>query len=103
MRQTVFAAAIVVALCTLSGCDRPSQTPAGQPGADQTQPLPEPVAEDQPVVLEDVVEATSDYLVGISYQGDAERYPGLAKQLKAYADAARDEVIEAAQSRPQGE
>lgn len=103
MRQTVFAAAIVVALCAISGCDRPSQAPAGQTGADQTQPLPEPVAEDQPVVLEDVVEATSNYLVGISYQGDAERYPGLAKQLKAYADAARDEVVEAAQSRPRGE
>lgn len=103
MRQTVFAAAIVMTLCTISGCDRPSQAPAGQAGADQTQPLPEPISEHQPVVLEDVVEGTSDYLVGISFQGDATRYPGLARQLKAYADAARAEVVSAAQSRPRGE
>jgi hypothetical protein len=35
------------------------------------------------------------YLIGISYPPEARAYPGLAKRLKAYADAARAEVMQA--------
>ncbi len=105
MHQKAIAAAILAALLVAGGCDRSSDVPGASSGATQPQPqaTPDPVVEDQPVVLEDVVEGTSDYIVGISYQGDAARYPGLAKRLKEYADAARAETVQAAQSRPRGE
>lgn len=106
MRHTPLIAVLMAGLLvTAVGCDRSSPDAAGPADSATTQPsgLPEPVADDQPVVLEDVVEGTSDYLVGISYQGDSATYPGLARQLKAYADTAREEMIQAAQSRPRGE
>ena len=53
------------------------------------------------VKLEDVSESTSDYIIGISYQVPAEQYPGLAAELKKYADAARNDLIEAAKARNQ--
>ncbi len=104
MRQSAFAVAISLALLVTAGCNQSPQAPKAQSDATLSAPeaLPEPVVEDQPLVLEDIVEATSDHLVGISYQGDATLYPGLAKALKSYADAARSGVIEAAASRPKG-
>ncbi|KIQ96486.1 DUF3298 and DUF4163 domain-containing protein [Lysobacter sp. A03] len=106
MRHTPLIAALVAGLLvSAAGCDRspPDAAAPAVPASTQPSALPEPVLDDQPVVLEDTVEGTSDYLVGISYQGDASTYPGLARQLKAYADSAREEMIQAAQSRPRGE
>ncbi len=103
MRQKAIAAAIIAALLLAGGCGKSPDVPAPPSAAAPPQALPDPVVEDQPVVLEDVMEGTSDYIVGISYQGDATSYPGLAKHLKAYADAARAETVQAAQSRPRGE
>ncbi|QOW18548.1 DUF3298 domain-containing protein [Lysobacter ciconiae] len=107
MRHTPLIAALMAALLvTAVGCDRSPPDTAGPTGTGATQPapgLPDPVTDDQPVVLEDIVEGTSDYLVGISYQGDASAYPGLARRMKAYADSARGEMIQAAQSRPPAE
>lgn len=107
MRQSAFAVAILVGLlATAGGCDRQSSDSDAQPDAVTAQPsaLPDPVIDEhQPVELDDLMEATPEYLVGISYQGDAASYPGLAKRLKAYADGAREEIIQATQSRPQGD
>lgn len=103
MRQKAIAAAIIAALLLAGGCGKSPDVPAPPSAAAPPQALPDPVVDDQPVVLEDVMEGTSDYIVGISYQGDAAKYPGLAKHLKAYADAARAETVQAAQSRPRGE
>ena len=103
MRHTAVATAVLVALLAAGGCNRPTADTADQSASTDQDTLPAPVVEEPPVVLEDVMEGTPDYLVGISYQGDATRYPGLAKRLKAYADAARKELIESAQSRPRDE
>lgn len=106
MRHTPLIAALMVGLLVAAvGCDRAPPDAAGPAGTASTEPsgLPDPVVDDQPVMLEDVVEGTGDYLIGISYQGDASTYPGLARQLKAYADSAREDLIQAAQSRPRGE
>ena len=46
-------------------------------------------------MLEDVVETTPRYIVGITYPQDASRYPGLAAELRAYADAARKDLMAA--------
>ena len=47
------------------------------------------------MVLQDVVETRPDYIIGISYPEAAARHPGLAQVLKAYADAARAELMTA--------
>lgn len=45
--------------------------------------------------LEDVVETDPRYIVGISYPPAVNKYPGLATELKAYSDAAHDDLMEA--------
>jgi hypothetical protein len=48
-----------------------------------------------PTVLQDVIERDPRYIIGISYPPVANRYPGLAAELKRYADAARAELFQA--------
>ena len=45
--------------------------------------------------LNDVVERDPRYMIGISYPPIASKYPGLAAELKRYADAARGELMQA--------
>jgi hypothetical protein len=59
---------------------------AKQPAAATAAPKP---------LLEDVVVHDPRYVVGISYPAVANRYPGLAAELKRYADAARGELMQA--------
>ena len=57
-----------------------------------------PVAAGQaPVVisLQDVVETKPDYIIGISFPQSAAKHPALATALKAYADAARNDLMQA--------
>jgi len=51
-----------------------------------------------PVRLEDVMEANPRYIVGISYPPGMDRYPGLAAELKRYADAAHADLLEAVEA-----
>ncbi|HEU4773379.1 MAG TPA: DUF4163 domain-containing protein [Lysobacter sp.] len=55
------------------------------------------------VDLTDLVETNARYVIGISYPPSASKYPELAAQLKHYADAARDELMQAVAAQPQGE
>lgn len=75
----------------LGACER-GRAPA--PATPRAQP---PAAADAPpaVVLEDVVENDPRYVIGISYPPAANRHPGLALELKKYADAARAELMQA--------
>ena len=58
--------------------------------------LPAAAVEDAGVIsLQDVVETKPDYIVGISFPQSAANHPGLAKALKAYADAARSDLMQA--------
>jgi hypothetical protein len=75
---------------SLAGCKRDSGPPTA-PGAT-------PAAASgsiSPPALEDVIERDPRYLVGISYPPVARDHPGLATLLKAYADAARGELMQA--------
>ncbi len=86
---TVFVVALVA-------CTREPE-PA-TPAADATAPAgaaPAPA----PVALEDVVETTPDYIIGISYPPGVARHPALAAELKRYADGARSELMEAVDER----
>lgn len=90
--------AILSCLVVLSAaCNRGAPPPATPPPAATKPPAATPMS-----ALADVSETTPDYIIGISYPSIASKYPGLAADLKRYADAARSELIEAAQARDKG-
>ena len=87
MRSPRIAQILVLASCTLlAACDR-----APAPTADAQSPAAVPAS----VALQDVVETRPDYIVGISYPKSASNHPALALALKAYADAARADLMKA--------
>ena len=83
-------------LLALAGCKREaSVTPeAGQPVAPGTEA---PGTAELPAVgeLKDVIETSDSYIVGISYPPVVNKYPGLARVVSQYADAARAELMQA--------
>lgn len=88
---------VVVSLLTLGvlACKREAPAPVALPPATAiTTVAPTPVAP-----LADVIETTSDYVIGISYPPSAAKYPGLATELQRYADAARGELLQAVKAR----
>ena len=68
----------------LAGDNRPPAAGAADPATTTT-----------PVELHDVMETGEGYIIGISYPRSVVAHPGLAAALKAYADAARDELEQA--------
>ena len=96
------AVAVTVLCLAMVACKREAATPttATAPG---TTPEAATAAAVPEVELKDVAETTPDYVIGISYQTPAAKYPGLAAELKRYADAARTDLVEAAQARKKGE
>jgi hypothetical protein len=84
----------LLAVAMAAGCRKeaggPGAPPPGPAAGARTAPAPEP-----PVRLEDVMERDPRYIIGISYPAEARAYPGLARALKAYADAARAELMQA--------
>lgn len=102
-------AAVGLAL-VLVACKREAPPPSSAPTPSATAPetpLPAPVAESesggenaQPIDLKDVSESTPAYVIGISYQTPSvAAYPGLAAEMRRYADAARQALIQAAAGR----
>ena len=79
-------------LLAFAACDRDDpSTPVAPAGGDVAAVSPAPAAP----ALEDVVETTPRYIIGITYPGNASRYPALAAELQAYATAARKELMTA--------
>lgn len=82
-------AAMAVAGCRKEGAQGGPATASAQAGAASATGVVAAPA------LEDLMERDPRYLIGISYPPEARAYPGLAKRLKDYADAARTEVMQA--------
>lgn len=80
----------LLSLALLPGCDHGTNPPALGTQAAETQAAAAPA-----VSLQDVVETKPDYIIGISFPQSAANYPGLAKALKTYADAARSNLMAA--------
>lgn len=109
MRTGRWPAHLAIALATtlaLAGCgrDEPERAPAGAvvdvgEGREPAQVADTPAT---PPALEDVMERDPRYLVGISFPPEARRYPGLAMELAAFADAARADLDEAVASLGEG-
>lgn len=91
---------LAVSIIALAACRREPAAPPAMPAA----PVPVPVQEPPAVVdpdppppsgLEDVIEQTPDYVIGISYPRSVEAYPGLAAALRAYAESTRAQLRQA--------
>lgn len=87
---SLFVLALLMTACNRNSDPAPVQTPAG--GISKATPAVLLPASTQ---LKDVVETNERYIVGISYPPAAAKYPGLAEELKKYADAARAELMQA--------
>lgn len=94
-RRPAFTAACLLSaslILSLAACRREAapHTAAKPPASATTAAASAPTP-----LLKDVVEHDPRYVIGISYPPDANRYPGLAAELKRYADAARAELMQA--------
>ncbi|HEY0661890.1 MAG TPA: DUF3298 domain-containing protein [Lysobacter sp.] len=85
----------------LAACRRDQPSSPTAPGPGSAPPATATTAGS--IDLKDVVENTPDYVIGISYPPVASKYPGLAAELKRYADAARAELLQAVQGKQKGE
>lgn len=85
-------AILAFAMLALAACRREAPVGGAQPAAPASAASPAPAAAGP---LQDVVETTPRYVVGISYPKVAARYPGLAAALQAYAAASRRELMQA--------
>lgn len=84
---------LLVPALMLAACKREAPG-AGSPAV--TSPPATTVATPPPAPpLQDVVETTPRYIIGISYPQSAAKYPGLAAALQAYADSARKDLMQA--------
>jgi len=81
-------------LLALAACDRERGAPSTPAAPVSGDAATGPTAPAAPT-LEDVVETTPRYIIGITYPGNASRYPALAAELQAYATAARKELMTA--------
>ena len=90
--------ACLLAALAVAGCDRERAGTTTDAGADAAVTR-SPAA---PVKLEDVLEVTQDYVIGISYPQEPIRDPHLAAEMKRHAEAARTQFLQAVQSRNDG-
>lgn len=105
MRRVVLFCLLVLALAPLAACKREGSPPAA-PAPDAAPAGASAPATDirtAPVDLQDRVETTSDYIIGISYPESAARYPAVAAEMKRFAEAARADLLEAVRERRTGE
>lgn len=89
-RPSLLALSLLAAL-VVAGCQREQPQPVATPV--DTPPAAQP--EQPAIVLEDVIERDPRYLVGITYPPLASKYPGLARELQQYTDAARADLQQA--------
>jgi hypothetical protein len=86
----------VALLAVLGACKR--ETPTSAPSPADTGSATAPAAEDiatPAVELKDIIETNERYVIGVSYPPALNKYPGLAKVLADYSEAARSEVMDA--------
>lgn len=82
---------LVVTACNPGESPAPAPATGQPPVAPASAPVPAPAN----APLRDVFESNERYIIGISYPAAATKYPGLAVELKRYADSARAELMQA--------
>ena len=84
---------LFLVLLAVAGCRRESTATQAGPAPSATAVAP--AAAKVTGGLQDVVETTPRYVIGISYPKSAARYPGLAAVLQGYASASRRDLMQA--------
>ena len=79
----------------LVACQRQAPAPEGAAAPAPAAAAVAPAAPASVAGLQDVVEANPRYVIGISYPKEAAGHPGLAAALKRYADASRQDLLDA--------
>lgn len=93
------AAGVLLLALAVAGCRREAEVAQGAAGADPSgTPAGAEARATAPQALEDVMETDPRYIVGISYPPGMDRYPGLAAELRRYAEAARADLMEAVEA-----
>ncbi|MDQ3286786.1 MAG: DUF3298 and DUF4163 domain-containing protein [Pseudomonadota bacterium] len=91
--------ALLLVTLAVSGCQE-GQSPDRAQGTTRAPVSEVPVAvEQEPVDLEEVLEITPEYMVGITYPQSAIVHPRLAAEMKRYAEEQRAQFMEAVQAR----
>lgn len=88
-------AAVGLALALVGCGDGTEPQPPAVPVAKNTEVSPPTTTAQSAVVLQDVIETTPDFIVGISYPQVAKGYPPLARAVHDYAEAARRQLMQA--------
>jgi hypothetical protein len=83
----------------LASCKRDeTAAPAASTAPAESAQAPAAAESAGPIALKDVIETNDRYVIGISYPPMVNKYPGLAKVLGDYSDAARAELMEAVEA-----
>lgn len=98
MTRTALGLAVFIAL-GVAGCGQQadqaaSMTPATEPGTADAPQEAAPAALADPAVpeLKDTFESSSSYIFGVTYAPAVNKYPGLARHIWAYVQAARKDT-----------
>src|SRR5690606_36953911 len=90
---------IWIALIGVAGGQRePQPAPDGQaaaPASPAADTAAAAAAAEAPAKLDDIIEHTPSYVIGVSFPKGLEDQPGLARLIRGYADAARAELMRA--------
>ncbi|WP_434030735.1 DUF3298 and DUF4163 domain-containing protein [[Pseudomonas] boreopolis] len=90
---------IWIALIGVAGCQREPQPAQDGQAAAPASPAPDTAAAaaaaEAPAKLDDIIEHTPSYVIGVSFPKGLEDQPGLARLIRGYADAARTELMRA--------
>ncbi|MGV8960336.1 MAG: PdaC/SigV domain-containing protein [Stenotrophomonas sp.] len=92
-RQGAYAALLV--LLVTAGCGKNNEAGRAEPAPATSAAEPAAAAATTQPDLRDVIETNPRYVVGISYPPAASKYPGLARELVAYAATAKEELVQA--------
>lgn len=91
---TASLAVLLIAVSMLGACRKQAEAPPVPAPAQTAKPAPATALQTPvPVELKDVIETDQRYVVGITYPPAANKYPGLAEELRRYADAARADLM----------
>lgn len=94
MRIVLRTAFICLVLLGPAACKREADVPTAAPASPGAGEPAAATAPEAPV-LKDVIETTDAYVIGISYPPAVNKYPGLAKALADYSEAAKAELLQA--------
>ncbi|RYZ71020.1 MAG: DUF4163 domain-containing protein, partial [Lysobacteraceae bacterium] len=94
VRIVLRTAFICLVLLGPAACKREADVPTAAPASPGAGEPAAATAPEAPV-LKDVIETTDAYVIGISYPPAVNKYPGLAKALADYSEAAKAELLQA--------